>query len=132
MSFRFFLCILLSHGSLILRKLEPFGYPNRLLTWLSDYFTNKTQCAILGRKKSTLLASIYGVLQGAVLPPVLFPTYIGDLHASSRCQLFIYVDDVSFCQSVFEIDDLINFSNNLSRIHGSFSSLRLESQFVKM
>ena len=65
--------------SLLLKKLQSFGCPSSLLEWLLDYFSRRYQYVKLGKKQSTSSLSNSGVLQGAVLSPYLFTTYISDL-----------------------------------------------------
>lgn len=103
--------------SLLFRKLEPFGFPNRFLVWLSNCFTNGIQCARLGRRKSTPLVNDCGILQGAVPSSYMFSTYISHVHANYPCQVFIYADEVVLCQSVSGTEDIFKLSNNLPLIH---------------
>ncbi|WP_432422668.1 RNA-directed DNA polymerase [Streptococcus dysgalactiae] len=103
--------------SLLLHKLETFGCPNSLLAWLSDYFSGRTQFTRMGLKSSKPLVNDSGVLQGAVLSPYLFSTFISDLSCTSPTVLFKYADDVVLCQSISNPSELVKFSDNLSNVH---------------
>lgn len=48
--------------------------------------------------------------------PYLFLTQNSDLQASPPCQLFIWAEDVSPCQSASGSEDFLTISNNLSLI----------------
>ena len=115
-------CIFLDYSSAfdsvprfsLLHKLESFGCPMHILSWLKDYFTNRVQRTKLGRNLSCPLTNNSGVLQGAVLSPYLFSTYISDLFVPSPAKLIKYADDVVLCQSISNQSDFLSLSNNLA------------------
>ena len=115
-------CIFLDYSSAfdsvprfsLLKKLESFGCPISILSWLKDYFTNRVQRTKMGGKLSCPLLNNSGVLQGAVLSPYLFSTYISDLVVSPPAKLIKYADDVVLCQSVSNQSDFLSLSDNLT------------------
>ena len=52
--------------------LQLKGVPSSILSWLSDYFSDRKQFVVHGGKCSSLLPNNSGVLQGAILSPFLF------------------------------------------------------------
>ena len=68
----------------------------------------------MGGKLSCPLLNNSGVLQGAVLSPYLFSTYISDLVVSPPAKLIKYADDVVLCQSVSNQSDFLSLSDNLT------------------
>ena len=102
--------------SSLLFKLESFGTPRQLLSWLSDYFTERTQCTKLGKNTSSPLLINSGVLQGAVLSPYLFSAFISDLSVPNPAHIQKYADDVVLCQTVSSSSEFSSFTENLSQI----------------
>ena len=115
-------CIFLDYSSAfdsvprcsLLHKLESFGCPTHILSWLKDYFTNRVQRTKMGNNLSCPLMNNSGVLQGAVLSPYLFSTYISDLFVPSPAKLIKYADDVVLCQSISDQSDFLSLSDNLA------------------
>ena len=103
--------------SQLLSKLQSFNCPRQLLSWLANYFTKREQCTKVNNRISKPLVNNSGVLQGAVLSPYLFSTYINDLPVIAPANIFKYADDVALCQPVSVQSDLQTFLQNLSQIH---------------
>ncbi|BHF76592.1 hypothetical protein SprV_0501969100 [Sparganum proliferum] len=79
---------------LFLTKTSAFGSAGWVISWLSDYFTFRTQFVQSGKRKSSTLSNDCGVLQGSILSPHLFSLHNDDLRSPNDCLLVKYADVV--------------------------------------
>ena len=75
--------------------LQLNGFPCSILSWLSDYSSDRRQFVVHRDKCSSLLTNNSSVLQGAILSPFLSSFYISDMPHPDCQALFKYADDIS-------------------------------------
>ena len=101
----------------LFHKLQFYGIPGPLLTWIMNFLTDRSQQVILDNKQSTSSNVLSGVPQGTVLAPlrILFLIYINDLplHVSNKVRL--YADDVILC-SYIHTEDCHNLQMDLDSL----------------
>lgn len=92
--------------SLLLHKLGTFGCPKPLLVWVSDCFTNPTQCIRVSGNISKHSVKDSGVFQDANV----FSTHISDISTSSSYHSLKYAHDTAFFQASSSNHEFQSFS----------------------
>ena len=106
-----------SHAILLNKLNSQFRVQGTLLSWLTDYLTDRTQFSVVNGHDSTVLNVTYGIPQGSVLGATLFALYTNDLPSAVNCgSIFMYVDDTVYC-----IGDTVD--NNVTSLNRALSGL---------
>ncbi|CAJ1053355.1 hypothetical protein L3Q82_002231 [Xyrichtys novacula] len=70
-------------------KLRVMGVDTSIVSWITDYLTDRPQFVHLGSVLSSVVVSVAGAPQGTVLSPFLFTLYTTDF----QCHLQKFSDD---------------------------------------
>ena len=65
--------------SLLLQKLELYGFDEGSISWLCSYLSDRSQCVSINSSCSSLLAVPTGVPQGSILGPLLYTVFTNEL-----------------------------------------------------
>ena len=119
--------------SVLLRKLEYYGFRGRSLRWISSYLKNRQSRVRINNFYSPYRFYDIGVPQGSILGPILFILYINDLHKTTDNLQFIhYADDTSVLISGNDLAITSNILNDsLSLIDQWLISNRLSLNISK-
>ncbi|BHF76599.1 hypothetical protein SprV_0501969800 [Sparganum proliferum] len=80
--------------------LSEIGIRGRLLTWITDFLTGRSQTVCIEASTSTPTPDLSGVPQGSVLGPLLFLVYINDCVDDLGCGAILFADDVKLWRPI--------------------------------
>ena len=88
--------------------LHSAGIKGCLLSWLSDYLTNRKQQVLVKGCTSKPLPVTSGVPQGSILGPLLFIWYINDLpdSVSNDMLVYLFADDTKLARIINSPSDV--------------------------
>jgi hypothetical protein len=103
---------------LLIEKLKTFGICGNLLTWLTNYLTNRLQRVSLNGTNSNWLSVTSGVPQGSILGPLLFILYINDLPdcLSENTLCAIFADDTKIYRQITSHQDLTILQRDINTV----------------
>ena len=79
----------------LLHKLRAVGVRGKALAWFENYLFGRCQRTAVGRHLSSAAPLYAGVLQGAVLSPLLFSLYMNDIVKCTDANVNLFADDTS-------------------------------------
>ena len=97
--------------SILIKKLEHYGFHGISLKWFSSYLNERTQYVEINGEKSSLKEITHGVPQGSVLGPILFLIYINDLPNAIEIFSSLFADDTIFVNSNKDLKRLEETTN---------------------
>ena len=90
----------------LLFLLKRAGIRGKLLSWFSNYLSNRFQRVILPGGVSTLSRVQAGVPQVSILGPLLFLVYINDIVDDIQANINLFADDTSLSMVVGDPDQV--------------------------
>lgn len=119
----------------LLLKLKSYGIGESFLTWLSSYFSGRTQTVRVGDSLSQPIQVTSGVGQGSHIGPLLFSLFFNDLpRVIQHSSVLLFADDVKLYRTINSITDCHLLQNDISFFHQWLSrnglSLSLHKCFV--
>ena len=79
----------------LLHKLRSVGIGGNLLSWFSNYLSNRKQRVVLPKASSSWSPIHAGVPQGSILGPLLFLIYINDIVNEIQSNIRLFADDTT-------------------------------------
>ena len=89
----------------LVKKLSGYGVGGNILTWITDFLSERTQYVTVNGKSSQSVPVSSGVPQGSVLGPTLFVYYINDLPDVCEALLNMFADDAKLFKELMSIKD---------------------------
>jgi len=89
-----FLDLQKAFDSIILKKLDHYGFRGTTLKFFEFYLHNRKICIKSNGNTSSFHDVTYGVPQGSVLGPILFLLYINDLPNVSNFETTLFADKI--------------------------------------
>lgn len=118
--------------SILLRKLDHYGFRGVSNSWLRNYLTGRFQYVHINGTNSERREIKFGVPQGSVLGPLLFLIFINDLANASSLLAFLFADDTTLLLSSNDVTNLFLLANEqLKKISLWFHSNRLTLNITK-
>ena len=104
------------HKRLIL-KLQSYGISGKLLYWIENFLTERTQRVRINDKLSSKTKVLSGIPQSSILGPILFTIFINDLPDEVKSICKIFADDTKIYDTTEksliiqqDIDNLIKWT----------------------
>ena len=101
----------------LLRKLHHCGVKGPLLSWTENFLTQRFQRVVVDGQSSDWVPVTSGGLQGTVLGPLLFLTYINDIPPGITSKKRLFADDCLIYRSISNITDSTELQKDLDRLH---------------
>ena len=104
-----------NHRKLLI-KLDHYGIRGKLLDWMNDFLSERTQQVIINGESSSKGKVISGVPQATVLGPLLFLIYINDLPDRANSQIRLFADDSYLYKTIDTPQDTLQLQKDLDAL----------------
>jgi hypothetical protein len=113
--------------SILLHKLEHYGFRGIVLEWFKSYLRNRKQFVSYNSHESNMKNIICGVPQGSILGPLLFIIYVNDIiNTSNVLEFILFADDTTILYSHNDIENQIGLINTeLNEVSNWFKANKL-------
>ena len=110
----------------LLTKMESIGVRGKVLAWVREWLTGRTQRVVLNGKESGLGEVKSGVVQGSTLGPTLFLIFINDISSAvtggesaidmATTILSLFADDTKWGRCVDRAEDRTKFQQEIDNL----------------
>ena len=114
-----------SHKRLFI-KLAHYGIKGKLLTWLKNFLTDRTQETVVDGEFSNPCKVTSGVPQGSVVGPLLFLLFINDLPEGLTSKVRLFADDCALYLQLTSEDSPPKLQSDLDRLSAWSSTWKLK------
>ena len=104
-----------NHHKLLI-KMDHYGIRGKLLDWMKDFLSERTQQMVVNGESSTKEKVTSGVPQGTVLGPLLFLIYINDLSDRVKSQIWLFADDSYLYRTINNPQDTVQLQQDLDEL----------------
>ena len=118
--------------SILLSKLDHYGFRGVVNKWFSSYLKNRQQFTIANGQKSDYGQINKGVPQGSVLGPILFTLYVNDMAMALNFKPRLFADDTNIFSFDADINNLTtSIDEELKKLYEWFNANKLKVNLDK-
>lgn len=118
--------------SILVSKLEYYGFRGIVKDWLVSYLSNRTQYVEIENNKSETSDIDCGVPQGSILGPLLYLIYVNDISESTAGSILSFADDTSLIISNSNAISLFQSGNTeINNLYDWFCANKLSLNATK-
>jgi hypothetical protein len=100
----------------LVAKVQAHGISGRVLEWVSNFLSNRTQRVVVNGATSDSAKVSSGIPQGSVLGPILFVLYINDLPRHVQSSAALFADDTKVCARSDDASSRKTLQEDLDRL----------------
>jgi hypothetical protein len=86
--------------SILLEKLESFGFSGNLVNLMYSYLSGRRQCVLVNGFRSRAYGQSSGVPQGSILGPLLFNLYVNDITVGIHSHCLLNADNFKIYRQI--------------------------------
>ena len=98
----------------LIGKLESYGVRGKILNWITEFLTARSQVVKVNNAESSLALVLSGIPQGSVLGPTLFIIYINDLLDDVNSNGLLFADDAKIFSRISSVDDALSLQSDIN------------------
>jgi len=118
--------------NIVLKKVQNLGIQGKLLQWIKEFLTNRTQSVMVNGRLSSKRPVISGVPQGSVIGPLLFLILISDIDEKALYSIIAsFADDTRATKGILTEDDSVDLQTDLFQIYQWSINNNMEFNTVK-
>ena len=100
----------------LLNKLDFYGIRENVLKWIKSFLTGRTQQVVVEGAMPDISPVTSGILQGSVLGPILFLTFINDMPGRISSRWHLFVDYIIIYREVKTESDCVILHEDLDKL----------------
>jgi hypothetical protein len=100
----------------LISKLKAYGIKGKLLGWISDFLSGRSQRVVVNGSLSSWASIFSGIPQGSVLGPILFVIFINDLPDVVNSSVKIFADDTKLFRPLSSSEDEVILQQDLDSL----------------
>ena len=102
--------------TLLVHKIQCHGIGGHLNAGIESFLDGRQQVVVVEGERSDFVPVESGVLQGSVLRPSLFLTYINDLPAGIKSKVQLFADDTMCSKTIKKAEDQCTLQEDLDSL----------------
>jgi len=117
----------------LLFKISNSGLDSRILAWIKDFLTGRTQKVRIQQELSNDVQVTSGIPQGSVIGPLLFLAFINDIEINMQSTIRLFADDCIIYKVIRSEGDEKTLQSDLDKLWewASINSMKINPQKSK-